>query len=139
VSRPATDPPEDDALIGRLVREAGDPRVEPRPEHVDAVRSLLLDRLGPPRATRVPRTRRRWLAGSGLAAACLLGGLAWLARHDSPPVKGPGASPPGPRGTLKGPDERRPRDEAEIPPFRWPLQETAALTVSSPIPPSLFD
>ena len=137
MSRPTTDLPDDDALIVRLVREAGDPVVEPRPEHVAALRALLLDRLGPPRAARPRRTR--WLAGSGLAAACLLAALAWLARDDSPPVPGRGTSQSGPRVTLRAPDDRRPRDGAEVPAFRWPLQETVALTVSSPIPPELFD
>lgn len=139
MSRPTTDRPDDDDLIVRLVRDAGDPRVEPRPEHVAALRARLLDRLGPPRAAR-PR-RARWLAGSGLAAACLLAGLAWLARDNPPPPPAPrrGASPPEPQATLEAPDDRRPGDGIEIPTFRWPLPETVALTVSSPIPPGLFD
>jgi len=134
VSRPTTDRPDDDELIARLVREAGDPRVEPRHEHVAALRALLLDRLGPPR----PR-KARWLAGSVLAAACVMAGLAWLAQDNPPAVTLRGTSPPGPQVTLEAPDDRRPGDETEVPTFRWPLQEAVALTVSSPIPPGLFD
>jgi hypothetical protein len=55
--------------VGRWVAEAGDPGVEPRPEHVEHVRALLLDRLGP-----VRRSKRRLVFQSArwLAAACLL-------------------------------------------------------------------
>jgi hypothetical protein len=139
VSRPTSDPPEGDDLIARLVREAGDPRVEPRHEHVAAVRALLLGRLGPPRAGR-PRNARR-LAGAGLAAACLLAGLVRLARDGPPPVPRRGASPSGPSVTLEPPDGRQPvdGDMVEFPTFRWPLPEPVALTVSSPIPPDRFD
>ena len=74
MSRPTSDrPDEDEDLMKRLVSESGDPNVEPRPEHVDALRMLLLDRLGPPRAARPRKTW--WLVASGLAAACLLVGL----------------------------------------------------------------
>src|SRR5262249_22825202 len=45
----------------------GDPHIEPHPEHVAKLRSLVLDRLGPPRAA--GRWRSRLLVGSGLAAA----------------------------------------------------------------------
>jgi hypothetical protein len=67
--RPATpdQPDEGDELMGPYISEAGDPHVEPRPEHVAHVRSLLLERLGPPRTAR--RWRARLLVGSGLAAA----------------------------------------------------------------------
>jgi hypothetical protein len=58
---------EEDDMIRRYIAEAGDPRVDPRPEHVAMVRSRLLERLGPPPSAR--RWPARLLVGSGLAAA----------------------------------------------------------------------
>jgi hypothetical protein len=58
--------PDDEQRIGRLIAEAGDPAVVPRPEFVSGLRSLVLDRLGPPR--RVPGWRPRLVAGSAVAA-----------------------------------------------------------------------
>ena len=43
--------------MSQLVSEAGDPEVEPRPEHVADLRALILDRLGPPLTGRPSRTR----------------------------------------------------------------------------------
>jgi hypothetical protein len=58
--------PDDEQRIGRLIAEAGDPVVAPRPEFVAGLRELVLDRLGPPR--RVPRWRPRMVVGSAVAA-----------------------------------------------------------------------
>jgi hypothetical protein len=60
------DPEDDDQQFGRLIAEAGDPSVAPRPEFVAGLRELVLDRLGPPR--RVPRWRPRLVVGSAVAA-----------------------------------------------------------------------
>jgi hypothetical protein len=51
------------------ISEAGDPSVEPRPEHAEHVRALLLDRLGPVRLSTLPVGFKlaRWSV-----AACLL-------------------------------------------------------------------
>ena len=57
---------DDDARMARLISEAGDLSVTPRPEYVADLRALLLDRLGPPRHAR--RLRTKLLVGSGLAA-----------------------------------------------------------------------
>src|SRR5262245_50955564 len=87
VSRPTPDRPDsDEDVMSRLVSEAGDPQVEPRPEHVADLRALILDRLGPPRTDRPSRTR--WLVVSGLAAACLVAVLAWPPGDGKNPVPG---------------------------------------------------
>ncbi|HEX8199207.1 MAG TPA: hypothetical protein VF590_01875, partial [Isosphaeraceae bacterium] len=91
----------------RYISEAGDPHVEPPPEHVARLRSLLLERLGPPR----PRPARRWkarlLVGSGMAAAAAVlalltlvrPGIAWAqvaeALRDRPWVHGKVVGPDG--------------------------------------------
>jgi hypothetical protein len=57
---------EDDDEIRGWIAEAGDPRVEPRPEHVEGVRELLLE----PLASSLPRrVRRRWVVLARLAVA----------------------------------------------------------------------
>jgi hypothetical protein len=61
---------EEEELMRRLISEAGDPAVAPRDEYVSGLRSLVLDRLGPPRRT--ARWRTRLLVGSGMAAAVLV-------------------------------------------------------------------
>jgi hypothetical protein len=66
---------DDDELIRLFIAEAGDPYVEPRPEHVAHVRSLLLERLVSPQPAR--RWKRGLLVGSGLAAMTIA--LAMLA------------------------------------------------------------
>src|SRR6516164_616480 len=87
VSRPTPDRPDaDEDVMSRLVSEAGDPKVEPRPEHVADLRALILDRLGPPRTDR--RSRTRWLVVSGLAAACSVAVLAWPRGDVKNPVPG---------------------------------------------------
>jgi hypothetical protein len=63
------DDEEEERWIGRLLSDAGDPAVVPRPEHVSSVRSLILSRLGPPRSA--GRWRGRVLVGSSVAAAAL--------------------------------------------------------------------
>jgi hypothetical protein len=147
VSRPTPDQTdEDEVLLARLVSESGDPEVEPRPEHVAALRARLLDRLGPPRASRPSRTR--WLIGSGLAAACLLAVLAWPRPEIKNAVTDPDTSQSAPRITLQPPDDpsgdaawladRRGPDGTQAPTFHWPLQETSSLMVSSPVPPDLL-
>jgi hypothetical protein len=68
--------------VSRWMAEAGDPRVEPRPEHVEQLRALLLDRLGPPRR----RTHRlgfplaRWLVAACFLIAAGLGTFSLLVR-----------------------------------------------------------
>jgi hypothetical protein len=59
----------EEELMRRLISEAGDPAVAPRDEYVSGLRSLVLDRLWPPR--RDARWRARLLLGSGLAATAL--------------------------------------------------------------------
>jgi hypothetical protein len=65
--RATPDEPVEEELISRYLAEAGDPHVEPRPEHVARLRALLLERLGPPRPHPAQRSRTHLLAGSGLA------------------------------------------------------------------------
>jgi hypothetical protein len=127
-------PDEDEEFLSRLVREAGDPQVEPRPEHVAGLRALILDRLGPPRAARPWRTRL-W-AGSGLAAACLLAFFAWRGRDDKIPVPSPPTNESAHRAAPRPPDDvdriaawrkyRRVLDGGEMPTFHWPLQGDVA-------------
>ncbi len=143
--RPEEDEDEDQLTL--LITQAGDPKVEPRPEHVDGLRALLLDRLGPPRLARPWKT---WLLmGSGLAAACLLGALAWP-RHDvENTIKSNDVILSTQKVTIQLPDHasinvawldaRRGLDVSEIPTFSWPVQESSPLTVSTSIPPDLLD
>ena len=60
------DPEDEDQRFGRLIAEAGDPYVAPRPEFVSTLRSMLLDALGPPR--RASQWRPRLVVGSAVAA-----------------------------------------------------------------------
>ena len=56
-------------LVSGWVTEAGDPNVVARPEHVEQLRALLLDRLGP------ACPRKRWYALQSvrwLSAACIM-------------------------------------------------------------------
>lgn len=151
MSRPTPDRPDgdDEEFLARRVAEAGDPTVAPRPEHVAAVRALIHDRLGPPRARRPLAWESRWLVASGLAAACWLAVLAWPRGG----VRGPAPVPPGPRASVETaprprPDPagvaawrnvRRGLDVSEMPAFSWPLQESSPLTASTSIPPDLLD
>ena len=57
----------DEALMGRMIAEAGDPAVEPRAEHVSELRSLILSRIPPARRTVL--WKRPLVLGSGVAAA----------------------------------------------------------------------
>ncbi|MFI5456204.1 MAG: hypothetical protein ACHRXM_12220 [Isosphaerales bacterium] len=70
MNRPTSNNHEDDDETRGWISEAGDPCVEPRPEHVEQLRGLLLDRLGPPRRN---ATTPPWLnAARWLVAACVL-------------------------------------------------------------------
>jgi hypothetical protein len=148
VSRPMPDRPDaGEDVMSRLVSEAGDPTVEPRPEHVADLRALILDRLGPPRTDRL--SRARWLVVSGLAAACLVAVLAWPRGDGKNPVPGSGAEPssdpitlrPGqdPTGVAAWGNLRRGLNLSEMPAFSWPLQESSRLSSLSSIPPDLLD
>jgi hypothetical protein len=68
--------------VSRWIAEAGDPSVEPRPEHIDHLRSLLLDRLGPVRR-RTPQLGfqlARWLVAACFVIAAGLGIVSLLVR-----------------------------------------------------------
>ena len=148
MSRPTPDQAdEDEAFLSRLVSEAGDPDVEPRPEHVADLRALILDRLGPPRSDR--RLMTRWLVISGLAAACVLGVLAWPRGDGTVPVSGPSGPQsadeitlrprPDPAGVATWRSVRRGLDLSEMPAFSWPLQGSSSLSAWTSIPPDLLD
>jgi hypothetical protein len=148
VSRPTPDRPDaDEDLLARLVSEAGDPTVEPRPEHVADLRALILDRLGPPQADRP--SRMRWLVISGLAAAGLLAVLAWPPGGGKNPVPGfsgqQSSDPITPRprqvptSVAAWGNVRRGLNLSEMPTFSWPLQDSSGLSRSTSIPPDLLD
>jgi hypothetical protein len=133
--------------MSRLVFEAGDPEVEPRPEYVAHLRTLILDRLVPPRNDRAWRTR--WLVASGLAAACLLAVLAWPRGDRTNPVPGfsgqQSSDPITPRPRLDPTsvaawgNVRRGLNLSELPAYSWPLPESSRLSRSASIPPDLLD
>ena len=133
--------------MSQLVSEAGDPEVEPRPEHVADLRALIRDRLGPPRTERPSRTP--WLVASGLAAACLVAVLAWPRGDGKNPVPGvsglqssdPITHRPGqdPTGLAAWGNVRRGLNLSEMPAFSWPLQESSCLSRLTSIPPDLLD
>ena len=148
MSRPTPDRPEgDEELTSRLVSEAGDPTVEPRPEHVADLRALIHDRLGPPLVNR--RMRARWLVVSGLAAACLLTVLAWPRSNRKDSV--PGSSRPqssdesasrprqGAAGIAAWRNVRGSLEVSEIPAFSWPLQGSSPHPALTSLPPDLLD
>ena len=61
--------PEDDDEVAGWMAQAGDPRVEPRPEHVERVREVLFERL----AVTAPWGARRWLIlGRVMAVAAVM-------------------------------------------------------------------
>ncbi len=62
--------PDAESLLQQVIAEAGDPAVEPRPEFVAELRSLLLERLGPPRRAR--SWRPRFMIGSAVAAGLVV-------------------------------------------------------------------
>jgi hypothetical protein len=64
------DPADDDQQVGRLIAEAGDPSVAPRPEFVLRLRSHVLDALGPPR--RASQWRPKLVVGSAVAALAVV-------------------------------------------------------------------
>jgi hypothetical protein len=138
---------EDDAFIAELVSEAGDPKVEPRLEHVAELRVLILDRLGPARPRRRPRAW--WLAVPGLAAACLAAVVIWpRGNTEDRPVSGSGRPSANPIASRPLPDQggiagwrniRQTLDVSEMPPFSWPLEGSSRLAVSTRIPADLLD
>ena len=133
--------------MSRLVSEAGDPNVDPRPEHVADLRAMILDCLGPPRTDRPSKTR--WLVVSGLAAACLVAVLAWPRGDGENPVPGfsgrQSSDPIIPRPRQDPTDvatwgnARRGLNLSEMPAFSWPLQESSRLSRLTSIPPDLLD
>jgi hypothetical protein len=68
--------------VSRWVAEAGDPSVEPRPEHVERLRDLLLDRLGPVRrqTPRLGFQLARWLVAACFLIAAGMGIFSLLVR-----------------------------------------------------------
>jgi hypothetical protein len=84
-----------------------------------------------------------------LAAACLLALLAWPRRAGTGPAPGPAKGDSAHQVTPRPPDDsaglaalvqaRRALEGAELPPFTWPLEETAPVTVATAIPPDLLE
>ena len=72
----------DDGSIRSLISAAGDPHVEPRPEHVEQVRDLLLDRLAAPRRATASHSLRLapWLIAASILIAALVGTVPLLTR-----------------------------------------------------------
>ena len=62
-------PEDQEKLMGRLIRTAGDPTVVPRAEYIASLRASVLEHLGPPQPS--PRRSARLLIGSGMAALVL--------------------------------------------------------------------
>jgi hypothetical protein len=133
--------------MSRLVLEAGDPVIEPRPQHIAELRALILSRLGPPRSGRRPMTL--WLVASGLAAACLVVVLVWPrgdGKSEALGLSGRQSTDPIAAGRRAEPSSiaawgnvRRDLDLAELPDFSWPLQESSRLCRSTSIPVDLLD
>jgi hypothetical protein len=133
--------------MAQLVSEAGDPEVEPRPEHVADLRALIFDRLGPPRSDRTWRTR--WLVASGLAAACLVAVLAWPRGNGTNPGSGfsgqPSSDPittrpaQNPTRVAAWGNVRRDLDLSEMPAYSWPLSESSRHSRLTAIPSDLLD
>jgi hypothetical protein len=119
-------------------------RALPPPPVPDGLEARLLAAIPAPR----PAPRRRWavwVGVAGAAAACLLAVLAWLGRDG----KNPGPRPEPPERALEAPTRppdafawwlaRRDLDEAETPPFAWPLEETPPVTVAAARAPDLLN
>jgi hypothetical protein len=133
--------------MSRLVFEAGDPTVEPRPEHVADLRALILSRLGPPRTDWPSGTR--WLLVSGLAAACLVAALAWPRGDRMDRVPGlPGQPSPepiaprarqAPASIASWANVRRGLNLSEMPDYSWPLQESSHLSRLTSVPADLLE
>jgi hypothetical protein len=150
VSQPTPDPVlDDEEFLSRLVAEAGDPKVEPRPEHVAELRAVIANRLWPRRADRPPWMS--WPVICGLAAACLVAVFAWLGRDGMHPDRGLGST----GQQTSDPIALRPRkdrtafdswrsvrqdlDVSAMPGFSWPLEESPRLSVLTSIPADLLD
>lgn len=103
---PTTPSPPDDeeALMGLYLSEAGDPRVEARPEHVTELRTRILERLEPRRSAW--RSRGRLLVGSGLAALVVIAAVSMLSRPGIAWAQVASALQKRPwiHGTVAGPD-----------------------------------
>jgi len=138
---------EDDAFLAEVVGEAGDPKVDPRPEHVAELRSVIFDRLGPPRSRQ--RIRTRWLVVPGLAAACLAAVVVWPRGNSADRIAGGSGRPPeDPIAARPLPDPagidcwrniRQTLDVSEMPAFSWPLEGSSRLAVLTEIPADLLD
>jgi hypothetical protein len=149
VTRPTPIRPDNDGedLVSRLVVEAGDPTVAPRPEHVAAVRALLHDRLGSPRTGR--RLKRPWLALAGLAAACLVAVVGWPrggrpgSATSRPEPQASNQNPPAPQpeatGAATWSQVRHGLDISAMPAFCWPVQESSRLPGVTAIPRELLN
>jgi hypothetical protein len=70
----------DDDVQGWM-SEAGAPLAAPRPEHVERLRGMILDRLPPARPARAKSRRLRWLAAAAVLAATALGLLSLPGRQ----------------------------------------------------------
>ena len=79
--------PDDESSIKRLIALAGDPAVAPRPEFVAELRSLLLDRLGPPRRAR--SWRPKYMIGSAVAAGFTVAAVVVVTCSYDPQTPGP--------------------------------------------------
>jgi hypothetical protein len=99
---------------------------------------------------RFVQRERRWVVLAGaLAAACLVAVLAWTWRYLENLVPRPSTTelahqvtprPPGdsPRSPAWW-EARRVLEEAEMPPFTWPLEEDSPIRVSTSMPSELLD
>jgi hypothetical protein len=122
-------------------------RALPQPPVPPGLEARLLAAVPPIRLA----PRRRWgvwaFVAGALAAACLLAALAWPRRAG--PAPGPAKGDSAHLVTPRPPDDsasltalvqaRRAPEVAELPPFTWPLGETAPVTVASAIPHDLLD
>ena len=80
MSRSSFDPTDHEEELMRLyLNEAGDPTVELALIHAERVRDVILDRLGPPRCSRLAQGSR-WLIGAALAGFVVVAGLVMVAK-----------------------------------------------------------
>lgn len=160
-------PEDDEELLARLVREAGDPVVEPRPEHIAQVRSAIFKRLGTPAAGR--RRNVAWIAVACVVAASLLAffALPWLRtrilddrdvakqpdrqekrnedrggkEHDAswPEHATTDAHREGAMVAAAWGNARRDLDLTLLPAYSWPVSASQAASVSILLPAELSD
>ncbi len=160
-------PEDDEEFLARLVRQSGNPVVEPRPEHIAQVRSAIFARLETPVSTR--RRNVAWFAVAFVVAASLLilFALPWLRtrilddrevakqtdrqehRNEDFGGKEPGASWPAHAAidarregavvaTAWG-SARRDLDLALLPAYCWPVSASQTKSVSALLPAELSD